>query len=104
MKIVKTSFFERKEQKYLKKLNPRQKEEYLERIGTFESHYPDAAATRDLRVHALTGDKNGKYAFTCLKDKDRDDRVVFRHLGDVLEMEELDVSLEDVGSHDEVYG
>lgn len=54
MKISRTAYFQRREEKYLKKLNPKQKITYQGRLAQFEAGYPDPSVIGNLKVHPLT--------------------------------------------------
>lgn len=87
VKIIKTKTFEKMEEKYLKKLNPKQQNIYNQNIDMFMEGWNNNNYL--LHTHSLKWDWSGYHAFTCLRNSWRDDRIVFK----ILEWNESNYSL-----------
>lgn len=78
IEITKTWKFSKMESKYLKKLTPKQIEQYNENLDLFESNSENSHYL--LNTHALKGEWKGYESFTCLSNSWRDDRIIFKIL------------------------
>jgi len=109
-KIEKTNHFIKMEEKYLKRLNPKQKCQYFSNVEQFEKSKSQEFFDK-MKTHPLSWDSQGFHSFTCLHDTDRKDRIKFEILDDdtpqrwpKILYEEIEETLFHlVWSHDQVY-
>ncbi len=100
MKIFKSPQFVRLFKKYVRKVTRNQLKEVEVNLKMFEKNWKDPR----LKTHKLTQVK-GKWAFTVLRDKTRNDRIIFIFkIQKLKRTTEKAIWLLGVGTHDEVYG